>query len=308
MNSARQGVLYGLASYLLWGLFPLYFRLLEESSALEILFHRLLWSLPVCLVIIVVIRAGAQLREILRTPRRVAMLGGAATALAVNSGVYVYAVNSGQVLEASLGYFINPLVTVALGVLVLHERLRPAQWVAVSLGAASVVVVTVDYGRPPWIALLLALSFAIYGLVKKHVGGDVGALTGLATETLVLAPIAGAGLIFFTATGEQTFTMDPPWQALLLASGGITVVTPLLLFAAAARRIPLTTIGLLQYLTPVLQMMTGVLLFHERMSTVRWIGFGLIWLALLVFSVDNLRSRRPVPAPERELVTDGSSR
>lgn len=291
MNPSRQGLLYGLSAYTLWGLFPLYFRLLESSSALEILLHRLLWTLPLCVLIIVAIGAVRQLRTVLRDRRRVAALAAAAAVLAVNSGCYVYAVNSGHVIEASLGYFINPLVTVALAVLVLHERLRPLQWVAVAMGGLSVVVLTVDYGRPPWIALILAASFALYGLIKKQVSGDVGAIVGLTTESLTLAPLAAGGLVVYVATGHGTFTEDAPWHAVLLAVGGVTVATPLLLFAAAARRIPLTTIGLLQYLTPILQLLTGVLLFHESMPASRWSGFVLIWAALALLSADGLRER-----------------
>ncbi|MCT2591650.1 EamA family transporter RarD [Streptomyces sp. N2-109] len=291
MTTSRQGVLFGLGAYTLWGLFPLYFRLLESASALEILLHRLMWTLPLCVLVIAATGAVRRLRTVLRDRRRVASLAGAATVLAVNSGCYVYAVNSGHVIEAALGYFINPLVTVALAVLILRERLRPLQWTAVAMGALAVVVLTVDYGRPPWIALVLATSFALYGLIKKQVGGDVGAIVGLTTESLTLAPVAAGGLAVYVATGNGTFTDDAPWHAVLLAVGGVTVATPLLLFAAAARRLPLTTIGLLQYLTPILQLLIGVLLFHESMPASRWIGFVLIWTALTLLSADGLRRR-----------------
>ncbi|WP_066951868.1 EamA family transporter RarD [Streptomyces lushanensis] len=291
MNPSRQGLLFGVAAYTLWGLFPLYFRLLESSSTLEILLHRLVWTLPLCLVITTVSGAARELRTLLWDRRRVVTLAAAAGVLAINSGCYVYAVNSGHVIEASLGYFVNPLVTVALAVLVLRERLRPLQWAAVSLGVLSVAVLTVDYGRPPWIALILAGSFALYGLIKKQVGGDVGALAGLTTESLALGPVAAAGLAVYVSTGHGTFTDDAPWHPVLLAVGGVTVASPLLLFAAAARRIPLTTIGLLQYLTPVLQLLIGVLLFHETMPASRWSGFVLIWIALGLLSADGLRRR-----------------
>lgn len=307
MNTSRQGILYGFAAYVLWGLFPLYFRLLESSSALEILLHRLLWTLPLCLLVVVATGSLRQLRAVLRDRRRVAALAQAAAVLAVNSGCYVYAVNSGHVIEASLGYFVNPLVTVGLAVVVLRERLRALQWAAVATGVLSVVVLTVDYGRPPWIALVLAVSFGLYGLIKKQVGGDVGAIVGLTTESLTLAPVAAAGLAVYLATGHGTFAEDAPWHALLLAAGGVTVACPLLLFAAAARRIPLTTIGLLQYLTPVLQLLIGVLLFHEDMPASRWSGFALVWIALVLLSTDGLRERsrsaeayrRAAPGPSR---------
>lgn len=291
MTPSRLGVLSGVGAYALWGLFPLHFKLLEDSGTVEIILHRYLWALPVCAAVMAVAGGLAELRAVLRTPRRVALLGSAAACLALTSGVYVYAVNSGQVIEASLGYFINPLVTVALGVIVLRERLRPAQWAAVGTGVLAVVVLTVGYGRLPWIALTLACSFGIYGLVKNRVGGDVGAVVGLTTEVLVLVPVATLGLFVYAAAGHGTFTADPPWQALLLASGGVAMVAPLLPFAAAARRVSLTTIGLLQYITPVLQFLCGVVLFGERMSASRWAGFGLVWLALVVLTADGLRAR-----------------
>jgi chloramphenicol-sensitive protein RarD len=233
------------------------------------------------------------------------LLAAAAFALSLNWGIYIYAVNSGQVVEAALGYFINPLVTVALGVAVLRERLRRTQWAAVGIGALAVAVLTVDYGRPPWIALFLALSFGCYGLVKNRVGGSVGALSGLTTETLVLGPVALAVLAWYEATGRGTFTVNAPWQALLLASSGLVTVGPLLLFAAAARRVPLTTMGLLQYLTPMLQLLCGVLLLGEFVPPARWVGFGLVWLALVLLTADSLRAARraarEAPAREREL-------
>ena len=307
MNSeGRRGVGFGFAAYFLWGVFPLYFRALDASGALEILLHRILWSLAVLALVVAAARATrADLRAVLRRPRVVGVLAAAAFALTLNWGIYVYAVNSGQVVEAALGYFINPLVTVALGVVVLRERLRPAQWTAVGVGALAVAVLTVDYGRPPWIALALACSFGTYGLLKNRVGGSVGALSGLTTETLVLAPVALGVLAWYEATGRGTFTVDAPWQALLLASSGLVTVGPLLLFAAAARRVPLTTMGLLQYLTPMLQLLCGVLLLGEHVPPARWAGFGLVWLALVVLTADSLRAARrtarEVRVEEREL-------
>jgi chloramphenicol-sensitive protein RarD len=207
-------------------------------------------------------------------------------------------VNSGQVVEASLGYFINPLVTVLLGVLVLRERLRPWQWAAVGIGAAAVAVLTADYGRPPLIALTLALSFGLYGLIKNRVGAGVGAVTGLTTETIVLALPAAIVLAWLEATGNGHFTQNPPWQGLLLASVGIATVVTLLFFAASARRVPLSTLGLLQYLTPTLPLLCGVLLLGEHMPPARWAGFALVWVALVVLTADTLRtaSRRRVEA------------
>lgn len=296
VGSSQKGIMYGLVAYGLWGLFPLYFVLLKRSGTVEIIVHRYLWAVPVCGVVLLLLGSGAELRAVLRTPRRVALLGVAATTLALTSGVYVYAVSSGQVVEASLGYFINPLVTVALGVIVLRERLRPAQWLAVGIGGLAVVVISVAYGHPPWIALALSCSFGIYGLVKNRVGRDVGAVVGLTVEALTLAPFALLGVVLFAASGQGTFGVNPPWQALLLASGGIAIVAPLLPFAAAARRVSLTTIGLLQYVTPVLQLLCGVVLLGEHVTPARWIGFGLVWVALAVLTTDSLRSR---PRPRR---------
>jgi chloramphenicol-sensitive protein RarD len=309
MNSeGRRGVGFGFAAYFLWGVFPLYFRALDASGAVEILLHRILWSLAILVLVVAAVRATrTDLRAVLRRPRMVGVLAAAALALSLNWGIYIYAVNSGQVVEAALGYFINPLVTVALGVLVLRERLRPAQWAAVGVGALAVAVLTVDYGRPPWIALALALSFGCYGLVKNRVGGSVGALSGLTTETLVLGPVALGVLAWYEVSGRGTFTVNAPWQALLLASSGLVTVGPLLLFAAAARRVPLTTMGLLQYLTPMLQLLCGVLLLGEYVPPARWVGFGLVWLALVLLTADSLRAARRTArrtaVEERELAT-----
>lgn len=293
MNSQdRRGALFGFGAYLLWGVFPLFFKLLERSGALEIVLHRILWSLVVCGAVVAALRQWTELTAVLRARRAVVMLGAAALFLAVNWGVYIYAVNSDHVVEASLGYFINPLVTVLLGVVVLRERLRPAQWAAVGLGAVAVAVLTVDYGRPPVIALTLAVTFGLYGLLKNRVGVSVGALPSLTTETLVLAPVAAVALVVLEAGGDGTFTQNAPWQGLLLASAGIVTVVPLLLFASAARRVPLSTLGLLQYVTPVLQLLCGVVVFGETMPASRWAGFGIVWGALVVLTLDSLRTAR----------------
>jgi chloramphenicol-sensitive protein RarD len=295
MNAGRRvdpGVAFGLSAYFLWGVFPLYFRLLHRSGAFEVVLHRVLWSLLVCLAIVAVRRGWSRLLAVLRDPRRAGLLALAAAFVSVNWLVYVYAVNSGQVIEASLGYFINPLVTVLLGVLVLHERLRPWQWAAVGVGAVAVVVLTVAYGRVPYLALSLAASFGLYGLLKNRVGPTVDALTGLTTETLLIGPLCIAGLVLIEAGGHGTFTADPPWQALLLVTTGVVTVVPLLCFAAAARRVPLSTMGLLQYLTPSLQLLCGVAILHEHMPAARWAGFALVWVALVVLTTDSLRHSR----------------
>lgn len=287
----RRGVLLGVTAYLIWGTFPLYFRLLDRAGAVEIVLHRIVWSLAVCLVLLSLGRQWPVVRAAVREPRRLLLPGAAAAVLALNWGTYVYGVNSGQVVETSLGYFINPLVTVALGVVVLGERLRPAQWVAVAIGAVAVAVLTVDYGRPPWIALVLATSFGVYGLAKNRVGLRVGAVAGLTVETMALAPLALVGLAVLTASGEGTATSGGIGHLALLASTGVATVVPLLCFAAAARRVPLSTIGLLQYLSPVLQLTSGVVLLGESLPPSRLAGFAIVWLALLILTADGLQHR-----------------
>lgn len=290
VDEARRGTAFGAGAYLLWGLFPLYFRLLLPAGAIEILVHRVVWSLLVCLVLVAVLRDGGWVRPLLAAPRRLLPLGVAAGFIALNWGVYIHGVNSGQVVESALGYFISPLVTVLLGVLLLRERLRPLQWGAVGLGAVAVVVLTVDYGHPPWLALLIAGSFAMYGLMKKRIGAELGALGSLTAETAMLFPFALAALVWIEATGRGTLTEQAPWHGLLLATTGVVTAVPLLLFAASARRVPLTTIGLLQFTTPVLQLLVAVLLLGESVPASRWVGFSIVWLALIALSIDSLRS------------------
>jgi len=290
--AAGLGTVYGAGAYLIWGAFALYFHLLLPASALEILLHRVVWSLLVCVVAVIAMGDTGWVRPLLAEPRRLVRLGVAALFVAVNWGTYIYAVNSGQVVEASLGYFINPLVTVLIGVLLLGERLRRLQWLAVALGAVAVVVLTIDYGHPPWLALTLAGSFSTYSLMKKRIGVSLGALGGLTTETALLFPLAAGALVWLEVTGRGTFTEQGPGHGLLLATTGIATTVPLLLFAAAARRVPLTTIGLLQFTTPVLQLLCGVLVLDETVPPSRWIGFGVVWLALLVLTADSLRNAR----------------
>jgi chloramphenicol-sensitive protein RarD len=297
----RRGAWYGAAAYLLWGVFPLYFHAMARSGAVEILVHRIVWSLVVCMVVVAVTRGWADLRAAIGHPRRALLLGTAAAFLAVNWGIYVWSVNSGNVIQASLGYYINPLVTVLLGVVVLRERLRRLQWAAVGVAAGAVAVLTVEYGRPPWIALSLAVSFGVYGLIKNRVGGTVGAVASLTTETVVLAPVALAVVVWLELDGRGHFSDNPPWQGLMLASAGVVTVVPLLLFAASARRVPLSTLGLLQYLTPTLQLLCGVLVLGEHMPAARWAGFGLVWVALVLLTADTLRAhgnRRRAAAAE----------
>ncbi len=288
MDSRRGGLLCGMAAYAMWGLVPLYWPLLEPASAPEILAHRMVWSLVVVGAALVVLRRWGWVRELVRDPRRLALVALAAVLISVNWGFYIWGVNSGRVVESSLGYFINPLVTICFGVLVLRERLRVAQWVAVGVGALAVGVLTVGYGRLPWLALTLAFSFGSYSLVKKKIG--LGGIESLGAETAVQFLPALGFLCFLGARGDGTFTTHGASHAAILASAGVVTAIPLAFFGAAAVRIPLTTIGLLQYLTPVSQFLIGLLYFHESMPTERWIGFALVWVALLLLTYDALRA------------------
>jgi chloramphenicol-sensitive protein RarD len=274
----------------MWGLVPLFWPLLKPAGALEILAHRMVWSLVFVAVALAFVRRWAWAGELLRQPRRLALVTVAAAVITVNWGVYIWAVNSGHVVEASLGYFINPLVTIAMGVLLLKERLRPAQWTAVGVGFASVVVLTVGYGQPPWISLVLAFSFATYGLVKKKV--NLGGVESLAAETAIQFLPALGYLLWLAGHGESSFVNDGAGHAALLASTGIVTALPLVCFGAAAIRVPLSTLGLLQYLAPVFQFLLGILYFHEAMPAERWVGFALVWVALALLTWDALRTAR----------------
>ncbi|NGN68945.1 EamA family transporter RarD [Streptomyces sp. A7024] len=289
-QEGRAGLLYGFAAYGIWGLVPLYWPLLKPAGATEILANRMVWSLPACIILLLVLRRWSWIRPLLRQPKRLLLTLAAAAAISANWGVYIWAVNSGHVVEASLGYFINPLVSIAFGVLLLRERLRPLQWTAVGVGVASVLVLTIGYGQLPWISLTLAFSFGTYGLVKKRI-----ALQGpesFAAETTIQFLPALAFLMYLGSRGESTFTTDGAGHALLLMSAGVVTAVPLVCFGAAAVRLPLSTIGLMQYLTPTLQFILGVAYFHEQMPPERWAGFALVWLALCLLSYDALRTAR----------------
>ncbi|MGY1774692.1 EamA family transporter RarD [Geodermatophilus sp. SYSU D00804] len=290
MDERRAGTAAGLAAYGLWGVFPLYFPLLEPAGGVEIVAHRIVWSLLFVAVLLTVLRRWALVRAAVTDRRTLLVLAGASVLIAANWLVFVYGVNSGHVVETSLGYFINPLVSVLLGVVVFAERLRPLQWAAVGLAAVAVVVLTVDHGRPPWIALALAATFGSYGLLKKLV--RVEAAPGLFVETAVTFLPALVLLAVLQATGRGTAGSEGTGHLLLLAASGVATAVPLLLFAAAARRIPLSTVGLLQYVTPLMQLALGVFVFHEPMPPARLAGFAIVWAALAVFTVDSLRSAR----------------
>jgi chloramphenicol-sensitive protein RarD len=290
VSENSRGFVLGAAAYLMWGLFPLYFPLLEPASATEILAHRIFWSLITMLVLVVAVRRWTQLRQLLADRRRVAILTLAAVLIAANWGTYIWGVNNGHVIETSLGYFINPLVTVLMGVVILGERLRPVQWAALGIAGLAVVGLTVEYGRPPWVALVLAFSFGSYGLAKKK--AHSGAVESLTFETLVIAPVALGYIVLLTLTGASTFTGEGALHVALLLGLGILTAVPLLCFGGAATRVSMTTLGLLQYVTPSMQFALGVLVFREPMPTMRWVGFGLVWLALVIFTVESLNHRR----------------
>jgi chloramphenicol-sensitive protein RarD len=285
----RAGVLFGLGAYSLWGLFPLYFPLLDPAGPVEVLAHRITWSLAFVVVGLALMRRAGAIRAIVRDRRKALLLATASVLIATNWGVYIYAVSTDHVIEAALGYFINPLVSVGFGVVVFGERLRRTQLAALGLGTAAVVAVLTAYsGGLPWISLVLAVSFGTYGLLKKVV--DVGAPEGLAVETLVLAVPALGYLLALGAGGSGTFTSEGPGHLLLLMAAGPVTAIPLVLFAACVTRVPLSTVGLLQYLTPVLQFLIGWLVGGEQMPTSRWIGFALVWCALVVLTWDALRT------------------
>ena len=291
MSAGRSGLAAGIGAYLLWGVFPLYWPLLEPAAPVEILAHRIAWSLIMVVALLALTSGFAWLRRLER--RQAGLLTLAAVFVSLNWGVYIYGVNSGQVVETSLGYFINPLVTVALAVGVLGERLSGAQRIAVAIATVAVALLAVDYGRVPWIALTLAFSFALYGLIKKRAGVD--GTQSFAFETGVLVLPAIGYLLWLGAAGEGTFTSEGGGHVALLVAGGLFTAVPLVLFGVAAICIPLTTLGLLQYLAPTLQFLIGMLAYGEAMPASRLAGFALVWLALVVFTTDAVRGARRAP-------------
>ncbi|HEY9358672.1 MAG TPA: EamA family transporter RarD [Arthrobacter sp.] len=291
-KETTAGIAFGVGAYGLWGLLPLYFFALQPAGAVEIVANRVVWSLIFCTLLITVTRSWRSIAGAFRDRSVFATLAIAAVLIAVNWLTYTYGVTTGQAVEASLGYFINPLVSVLLGVFVLKERLRPLQWAAVGIGFVAVGVLTVSYGKLPWIALTLAVSFGLYGFVKKRVGPKVDAVTSLSVETMVLAPLAAATMVWLGVSGAATLASEGPAHFWLLVASGVITAVPLLFFGASARRLPMTTIGLLQYFAPVLQFVVALVVFREAMTPDRWIGFGVVWLALLVLTVDMLRTAR----------------
>jgi chloramphenicol-sensitive protein RarD len=294
----KKGVLYGLGAYVLWGFFPIYWKLLHDVSALQVIGHRIAWSFLVLIAFILITKQWNEFRAAAFDSKAVRMYTVSSVLLTINWLIYVWGVNAGFIVETSLGYFINPLLSVLLGVVFLRERLRPLQWLAVGLAAAGVIYLAVAYGRLPWIALSLAVSFGFYGLVKKL--APLSSLYGLALETAIVFPAALVYLLFVGLNGQGSFMHAGITIDLLLAGAGIVTTVPLLMFASAARQIPLSMIGLLQYVAPTLQFLIGVFLYKEPFESSHLIGFGCVWVALIIFWFENsLSNRVPIqPIPE----------
>lgn len=294
-SEASVGVVQAIIAYGLWGLMPLLFAAMAPAGAFEIVAWRIVFGLVFCAVAIAVTRSWLRTRTLMAQRRVMLVMGLAAVLILVNWTVYVAATTTGHTVEAALGYFINPLVTIALGVVVLRERLRPLQWTAVGISVVAVVVIAVGYGRLPWISMVLAFSFGLYGLVKKRVSGTVDALSGLTIETVWLLPIAVVALVVLGTTGlggGVTFTAAGWPHVLVTVLTGPATAIPLLLFASSARRVSLSTLGLTQYLAPIMQLLVGVVVQHEPMPAARWVGFGIVWLALVILTVDSFAAAR----------------
>jgi chloramphenicol-sensitive protein RarD len=292
----QRGYLLGIGAYGMWGFFPLYFKMLRPAGPIEILAHRVIWSALFVALLLTASRSWPRSAALRRRPRTLAAIALAAVLIAVNWGTYIYGVNSDRVVETALGYFITPLISVAFGLAVFRERLRTVQWLALAAGTVAVAVLTVDYGRLPWIALVLAVSFSSYGLVKKRLG--LPPADGLFVESSVLAVPGLAYLLWLDTAGRSTFTSVGGWHTVLLLVSGVVTAVPLLMFAGAANRIAMTGLGILQYIAPVLQFVVGVAIEHEPMPATRLAGFGLVWLALVIFTWDGLRApRRPTTEP-----------
>ena len=291
MSKNKLGLLFGISAYSLWGAFPLYWPLLEPANALEIVSHRAVWTLVFCFIVLAATKALKSTLATLKQPKITIRLFLTSLLISINWLVYIWATNNGHVVEASLGYYINPLIIIGFGVILLKEKMRPLQWAAVTIASIGVLVLTIDYGRLPWIALALAVSWGGYGLIKKQLG--LGALEGLAIETLISAFFYLGYLIYIGNQGTGQFGHSWGLTLLLMSAGAVTAI-PLLLFNGSTNRLPFTTIGLLQYITPTLQFSVGVWVRHEDMPTARWIGFLIIWVALSTLALDLVKSSRSV--------------
>nr|WP_276584557.1 EamA family transporter RarD [Brevibacterium permense] len=282
----------GFSAYLLWGVMPLLFAAAAPTGALELVSHRVIWSLVFCAILLVFTGGFLRTWQILRSPRLFGLLLLASVLIAINWTTFIYGVETNQLVEISLGYYLNPLISIGLGVVFLGEKLRPLQWTAVGFGLLAVIIVGIGLGRVPYLAFTVALSFGLYGLVKNKVGSRVGALEGMAVESLVLAVPSAIYLIALGSLGLQTFTGVGGWHVFVIIITGPATAIPLILFSAAARRIPLSWVGMLQYLTPTIQFTLGVTVLGEMMSTTRWIGFFVIWIAVILLCTDMIRHSR----------------
>ena len=291
MTKVNKGLLFGVSAYIIWGLLPLYWKLVEEAGAYEILAHRGIWSLLICLSLLALRKQLKSAYEMVRSSRTFSLLFLASGLLTINWGVYIWSVTVNRVVEAALGYYITPLINVTFGVLLLREKLRPAQWIAVALAAAGVVILTLGYGSLPWIALVLAISWGSYSLIKKSL--NLGALETLSLETL-FAFLPNL-LFLFIIQGNGSAEFGSTWTiSILLFGAGAATVIPLLLFNGSTTRLPLSTVGLLQYITPTIMFVIGIYVNNEDISTTKVLGFAFIWLALAVLSRDLYRSSRPL--------------
>ena len=287
----RTGLFYAIITYLMWGMLPLYFNLMADASPVEIVASRVVFSLIFCAALLPMLKLTGGFVEVLRNRRATLVLFAASLLIGVNWFIYVLATTTGRTIDASLGYFINPLVSVSLGVIFLKERLRVAQWVAVGLSAVAVLIMSVVYGQVPFIGLGLAFSFGIYGLLKSRVGGTVAPVVSLSLETLLLIPIALLALVWVQGTGQSTM-FTTPGRFLLLASTGVVTAVPLIAFAAAAKRLPLTVIGMVQYVGPSIQFFLAVFVLKDHIGAEKWLGLSIIWVALVVFTADAVRASR----------------
>jgi chloramphenicol-sensitive protein RarD len=295
----KKGILYGIGAYVLWGFFPIYWKFLHEIPALQVIGHRISWSFIVLILFILLTKQWQNFRAVAFHPKTIGTYAIAGVLLSINWLVYVWGVNAGFIVETSLGYFINPLLSVLLGVIFLRERLRLAQWIPVVIAAIGVLYLTFVYGRLPWIALTLAFSFGIYGLVKKI--APLGSLYGLTLETAIVFPLALVYLLVLEVNGAGAFLHDGLTIDLLLAGAGIVTTVPLLMFASAAKQIPLTMVGILQYIAPTLQFLIGIFIYKEPFDHAHLIGFGIIWVALVIFWVENYLAHRAASEPIPEL-------
>ena len=288
----RAGLINGFSAYLLWGVMPLLFAAAAPTGALELVSHRVIWSLGFCAILLVFTGGFLRTWQILRSPRLFGLLLLASVLIAINWTTFIYGGETNQLVEISLGYYLNPLISIGLGVVFLGEKLRPLQWTAVGFGLLAVIIVGIGLGRVPYLAFTVALSFGLYGLVKNKVGSRVGALEGMAVESLVLAVPSAIYLIVLGSLGLQTFTGFGGWHVVVIIVTGPATAIPLILFSAAARRIPLSWVGMLQYLTPTIQFTLGVTVLGEMMSTTRWVGFFVIWIAVVLLCTDMIRHSR----------------